>query len=159
MRRRQGPRQPFGCPRPGAASVGAARRNWEAYQSSWSCIHLQCSPRGDGPLRGEFQMIDAGSDDFLMDHETLSAGQSGKHAWCSVRPTDTPTISLKSRASRRILPVVRIVDMAMAVPHPVFSGGSRQMILRSSVLAPAANRCLRDGEQWASPAARHWQRK
>jgi dTDP-4-amino-4,6-dideoxygalactose transaminase len=67
---------------------------------------------------GGLRVIDAGEDDFLMGLETLSAAQSGSHATvlCEVYGH---TYDLGSHSRNALSPpVVRIVDMALSVPHP-----------------------------------------
>jgi dTDP-4-amino-4,6-dideoxygalactose transaminase len=79
-----------------------------------------CSAVHEAVVRsgGNIHLVDASSDDFLVAEEALARAQSGKHAavLCEVygHTYDLEKIARNAHSP----PVVRIIDMAMAVPEP-----------------------------------------
>src|SRR2546421_8503968 len=67
---------------------------------------------------GQIEILDAAADDFLMDNENLLRSQTVKNALvlCEVygHAYDLAQIARNALSA----PVIRIVDMAMSVPHP-----------------------------------------
>lgn len=71
-----------------------------------------------GTTGGNVEFIDAAESSFLLSQESIIARQKEKHSvlLCEVYGHTYDLASLSQGS--RIQPVVRIVDMAMAVPHP-----------------------------------------